>query len=62
MVIIAKFEEFFLREICAIVRDDGVRHPKAVDDVLEESCSLRRFDRRDRPCFDPFCELVYGDK
>jgi len=62
MVIITKFKEFFPREICAIVRDDGIRHPKVVDDVLEESCSLRRLRCRDRLCFDPFCEFVHGDK
>ena len=31
-------------------------------DVEEEQHSLLGFDRGDQPSFDPFCELVYGDK
>ena len=33
-----------------------------MDDVEEEQHSLLGFDRGDRPSFNPFCELVYGDK
>ena len=33
-----------------------------MDDVEEEQHSLLGLDHRDRPSFDPFCELVYGDK
>ena len=33
-----------------------------LDDVEEEQHGLLGFDRRDRPSFDPFGELVYGDK
>ena len=33
-----------------------------MDDVEEEQHGLLRFDHRDRLTFDPFCELVYGDK
>ena len=33
-----------------------------MDDVEEEQPSLLGLDCGDRPSFDPFCELVYGDK
>jgi hypothetical protein len=33
-----------------------------MDDVEEEQHGLLGFDHRDRLSFDPFCELVYGDK
>ena len=33
-----------------------------MDDVEEEQHSLLGLDHGDWPSFDPFCELVYGDK
>ena len=33
-----------------------------MDDVEEEQHRLLGLDCGDRPSFDPFCELVYGDK
>ena len=33
-----------------------------MDDIEEEQHGLLRLDHGDRPSFDPFCELVYGDK
>ena len=33
-----------------------------MDDVKEEQYGLLRLDRGDWSSFDPFCELVYGDK
>ena len=62
VLFIAESKEFLAGELCAIVRDDGVRYSKAMDDVEEEQHSLLGLDHRDRPSFDPFCELVYGDK
>ena len=36
VVFIVESEELLFGELCAIVRDDGVRNPKAMDDVKEE--------------------------
>ena len=62
VVFITKSEELLAGELHAVVRDDGVRYSKAMDDVKEEQHSLLGLDRGDRPSFDPFCELVYDDK
>ena len=59
---ITKLKELLSGELRAIVHDDGVRDPKAMDDVEEEQHGLLRFDRGDRPSFYPLCKLVYGDK
>ena len=62
VVFIAESEELLSGELRVIVHDDGVWDPKAMDDVKEEQHGLLGFDRGDRPSFDLFCELVYGDK
>ena len=62
VVFIAKLEEFPASELCAVVCDDGVRYSKAMDDVEKEQHSLLGFDCGYWPSFNPFCELVYGDK
>ena len=62
VLFIAESKEFLAGELCAIIRDDGVWYSKAMDDVEEEQHSLLGLDHGDRPSFDPFCELVDGDK
>ena len=62
VIFITKSEELLFSELCAIVHDDGVRYSKAMDDVEEEQHGLLGLDHRDHPSFDPFCEIVYGDK
>ena len=62
VLFIAESNEFLAGELCAVVCDDGVWYTEAMDDVEEEQHSLLGLDREDRPNFDPFCELVYGDK
>ena len=62
VLLIAELNEFFTGDLRAIICDDGVRYPKAMDDVEEEQHGLLGFDHGDRSSFDPFCELVYGDK
>ena len=61
VVFIAEPKEFLVDELCAVVPDDGVWYSKVMDDVEEEH-GLLGLDHGDRPSFDPFCELVYGDK
>ena len=62
VLFIAESKEFLAGELCVVVCDDGVRYSKAMDDVEEEQHGLLGLDHGDRPSFDPFCELVYGDK
>ena len=62
VLFIIESEEFLTGELRVVVHDDGVRYSKEMDDVEEEQHSLLGLDDGDRPRFDPFCELVYGDK
>ena len=62
VVFIVESKELFAGELCDVVYNDGVWYSKAMDDVKEEQHGLLRFDHGDRPSFDPFCELVYGNK
>ena len=62
VVFIAESEELFPNELRAIVRDNGVRDSKVMDDVKEEQHGLLGLDRGDRPGLYPLCKLVYDDK
>ena len=62
VVFIIESEELLSGELCAVVRDDGVWDPKAMDDVEEEQHDLLELDHGDRPSLYPLCKLVYGDK
>ena len=62
VVFIVELEELLSRELCVVVRDDGVQDPKAMDDVKEEQHGLLGLDRRGRSSLYPLCKLVYGDK
>ena len=62
VLFIIESNEFLTDELCAVVRDDGVWYSKVMDDVEEEQHNFLGLDYGDRPSFDPFCELVFGDK
>ena len=62
VVCIVESEELLSSELHAIVRDDGVRDSKAMDDVEEEQHGLLGLHRGDWPSLCPLCKLVYGDK
>ena len=62
VLFIIELNEFPAGELRALVYDDGVWYSKTMDDVEEEQHGLLGFDRGDRPSFDPFCKLDYGDK
>jgi hypothetical protein len=47
MVIVAKFKELFIDELRAIVGDDGVWDPEAMNNIGEEEHRLLRLDSRD---------------
>jgi hypothetical protein len=53
MVIIAEIKELFVGELCAVVGDDGVWDPEAMDNIIEEEHRLLRFDLRDLPSLNP---------
>ena len=59
---IIESNELLASEMRAVVYDDGVWYSKTMDAVEEEQHGLLGFDRGDRPSFDPFHKLVYGDK
>ena len=62
VLFIVELNEFPAGELRAVVCDDGVRYSKAIDDVEKEQHSLLGFDCGYWASFNPFCELVYGDK
>ena len=62
VLFIAESNELLASELRVVVYDDGVWYSKVMDDVEEEQHSLLGLDHGDRPSFDPFCELVYGDR
>jgi hypothetical protein len=53
MAIITKAKELFAGELCAIVGDNGVWDPEAVNDVSKEEHRHLTLDLRDWPSFDP---------
>ena len=62
VLFIIESNEFLAGELCVVVCDVGVWYSKMMDDIEEEYHSLLKLDHGDQPSFDPFCELVYGDK
>ena len=62
VVFIAESEELLSGELGAVVRDNGVRYSKAMDNIKEEQHGLLGLDRGDRSGLYPLCKLVYGDK
>ena len=62
VVFIVESKELLSSELRAIVHDDGVRDPKAMDDVKEEHHGLLGFDHKDRSSLYTLCKLVYGEK
>ena len=62
VVFIAESEELLPGELHAVVRDNGVWDPKAMDDVNEEQHGLLKLDRGDRSSLYPLCKLVDCDK
>ena len=62
VVFITESEELLPGELRAVVRDNGVQDPKAMDVVKEEQHGLLRLDRVDRLSLYPLCKLFYDDK
>jgi hypothetical protein len=62
VVVVAELQELPTNELCAIVGDDRIRNPKAVDDIREEQHRLFGLDIGDGASLDPLRELVHGDE
>jgi hypothetical protein len=62
VMVVAEIQKFFTSELGAIVRDDAVGDPKAMNNVGEELHSLLGPDAGDRVGLDPLGELVNCDK
>jgi hypothetical protein len=62
VVILAKIQEFFAGELGAVVGDDGVWDPEAMDDVGEERHRLLGPDAVQGSDLDPLGEFVDGDQ
>jgi hypothetical protein len=62
VVFVAELQEFSADELRAVVGDDGIRNPKAVDDIREEQHHLLGLDFGDGASLDPLGELVHGNE
>jgi hypothetical protein len=62
VVILAEVQELSAGELGAVVGDDGVWDPEAMDDVGEERHRLLEPDAVQRSDLDPLGEFVNGDQ
>ena len=62
VVFIVESKELLPSDLCAVVHDNGVWDPKAMDDVEEEQHGLLKLGHGDRSSLYPLHKLVYGDK
>jgi hypothetical protein len=62
VVVVAEIQKLFASELGAIVRDDAVGNPKAVDDVSKKEHNLLGLDAGDRTGFDPLRKFVNGNE
>jgi hypothetical protein len=60
-MVAAEAKELFSCELGAIVCDNRVRNPEAIDDVREECYRLLGFDVGEGSDLDPLGEFVDGD-
>jgi hypothetical protein len=61
-VVVAEIQKLLTSKLGAIVRDDTVGNPKAVDDVSEKEHSLLGPNVGDRTGLDPLGEFVDGNE
>jgi hypothetical protein len=60
--VVIEIQKLFTSELGAIVCDDAVGNPKAVDDVDKKEHSLLRPDAGDRTGLDPLGKFVNGNE
>jgi hypothetical protein len=61
-MVVAEIQKLFTGELGAVVRDDTVGDPKAMDDVGEEKHSLFGPNAGDGASLDPLGEFVDSDE
>jgi hypothetical protein len=62
VVVVVEIQKLFTSELDAIIYDDVVGNPKAVDDVGKKEHSLLRPNAGDRTGLDPLGKFVNGNK
>jgi hypothetical protein len=62
VVVVVEIQKLFTSELGAIVRNDAVGNPKAVDDVGKKEHSLLRPDAGDRSGLDPLGKFINGNE
>jgi hypothetical protein len=62
VMVVAEIQKLFTSELGAVVRDDAVGDPKAMNNVGEELHSLLGPDAGDRAGLDPLGEFVDSDE
>jgi hypothetical protein len=62
VVVGTETHELLSCELCAIVCNDGVRDPEAMNDIREECYRLLRFDASERSDLDALGNFVDGDQ
>jgi hypothetical protein len=62
MVIIVEIKKLFASELCAVVGNNGVWDPKAMNNIGKKEHRLLRLDSCDWPSLNPLQELIDGDK
>jgi hypothetical protein len=61
-MVVAEIQKLFPSELGAVVCDNTVRNPEAMDDVGEEKHSLFRPNTGDGAGLDPLGEFIDGDE
>jgi hypothetical protein len=62
VVVAVEIQKLFASKLGAIIRDDTVGYPKAVDDIGEKEHSLFGPNTGDGASLDPLGEFVNGDE
>jgi hypothetical protein len=62
VVVVVEIQKLFTNELGAIVRNDAVGNPKAVDDVGKKEHSLLGPDAGDRTGLDPLGKFINGSE
>jgi hypothetical protein len=61
-MVIVEFQEPFAGELGAVIYDDAVGNPKAMDDVGEEQRGLLLYDVGNGTGLDPLGKLINGNE
>jgi hypothetical protein len=62
VMVVVEIQKLSASKLGAVVRDDAIGNPKAVDNVGEEYHGLLRPDAGERMSLDPFGKLINSDE